>query len=158
MSIFGQLDAANIPTNPFFVEKGEYESEVTDAKFKTNRDDVRQLFIEYTITDESSAFHKSKVQQFFNLVDPTMTQEAFMLLPATEQQKIRRTMSSMKRTLCGNDGNDKQKGLGVDPDDLNAPDWNPEVLKGTKVMLAVNNYGPNNEGVAVKWVNLLDIS
>jgi hypothetical protein len=63
-------------------------------------------------------------------------------------------MSAIKRTLCGNDGNDKQKGLGVDPDDLNDEKWDPATLVGTKVILAVNNYGPTNEGVAVKWVNL----
>lgn len=156
MSIFGKLDAEAIPTNPFFVEKGEYTAEVTNAKFKQNRDDQKQLHLEYTITDESSQFLDSKVQQFFTLVDSEMTQESFLLLPAEEQKSIRRTMSALKRTLCGNDNNDKQKGLGVRPDELNDENWNPEVLKGTKVMLAVNNYGATNEGVAVKWVNLLE--
>lgn len=154
MSLFGKLDSQNIPTNPFFVEKGEYEAEVTRAEFKTNRDQDRQLHIEYTITSAESQFLDSKVVQFFTLVDPNLTQESFSLLPAEEQKKIRRNLSTLKRTLCGNDGNSSQKGLGVDAEDLNAENWNPEVLVGTKVILAVQNYGPTNEGVAVRWVNL----
>jgi len=156
MSIFGQLDAANIPTNPYFVEQGEYEAEVTNAQFKTTKNGDRQLQIRYTITDESSAFLDSVVTQFFTLVDPSMTQEDFELLPADEKAKIRKNNSALKRTLCGNENNPSQKGLGVNMDDLNDSDWNPDALVGTKVNLAVNNYGSNNEGVSVRWVNLRD--
>jgi hypothetical protein len=154
MSIFGKLDAANIPTNPFWVEKGEYSAEVTKAEYKFNRDQQKQLFIEYTITSPESQFLDSKVPQFFTLVDPEMTQEAFAMLPAEEQKAIRRTNSALKRTLCGNDNNPKQRGLGVNPDDLNDENWDPGTLVGTKVDLAINNYGATSEGVAVRWVNL----
>jgi len=154
MSIFGQLDAANIPTNPFWVEKGDYSAEVTKAQYKTNRDGNKQLFLEYTITSEDSQFLDSKVVQYFTLVDPEMTQESFGLLPADEQKSIRRTMSALKRTLCGNDSNPAQKGLGVNPNDLNDANWNPEVLVGTKVDIGISNYGATNEGVNVRWVNL----
>ncbi len=156
MSIFGKLDAANIPSNPFFVEKGEYNAEVTNAQYKDTRDEKRQLHIEYTITDEDSQYCDSKVVQFFTLVDPNMTSEALLTLPADEQKNIRRTMSALKRTLCGNENNKSQKGLGVDPDELNDEGWLPASLIGTKVRLAVNNYGANK--VAVSWVNLLDVS
>lgn len=154
MSIFGQLDAQNIPSNPYYVEKGEYSAEVTDAKFKTTSNGNRQLHITYTINDEDSQFLDSKVVQFFNLVDADMTAEKAALLPPEEKKKLRKDMSNLKRTLCGNDNNDRQKGLGVPVEDLNDKDWNPQVLIGTKVDLAVNNYGPNDEGVAVRWVNL----
>lgn len=154
MSIFGQLDAAAIPTNPFYVEAGEYTAEVTKAQYKTNRDNVKQLHIEYTITNEDSQFLDSKVVQYFSLVAEDMTQEKFMTLPADEQTKIRRTLSSLKRTLCGNDSNSSQKGLGVAVDDLNNAEWDPAVIVGTKVNIGISNYGSNNEGVNVKWVNL----
>lgn len=154
MSIFGKLDAANIPTNPFFVEKGDYPAEVSDAKYQTNRDEVRQLKIEYTITDDTSEYDGKKVSHFFNLVDPEMTTEMFELLPADEKKKLRMNMANLKRTLCGNDGNDNHKGLGVSPDDLNEEGWNPQVVIGTKVTIGISNYGANNEGVNIKWVNL----
>ncbi len=158
MGIFGQLDAANIPTNPFYIEKGDYSAEVTDAKFKTNRDQVKQLYIQYTINDEDSQFLDSKAVQFFDLPDENMTQEMFSLLPSDEQRKMRRNLAALKRTLCGNDSNSSQKGLGVDQNDLNDPNWDPAVLMGTKVNLSITNYGATNEGVNIKWVNLQEDS
>ncbi len=155
MSLFGKLDAEKIATNPFFVEKGEYEAEVTKAFYKDRNNDTRQLVIEYTITNEDSQFYDSKVSSYFNLVDPDMTEEAFSLLPADEQKKIRQTNAAIKRTLCGNDANSSQKGLGVHPDDLNDPEWTPESVVGTKVTIGIANYGANNEGVNVRWVNIM---
>jgi hypothetical protein len=151
MSIFGKLDAANIPTNPFWVGAGEYTAEVTDAKYKVNRDDEKQLVIEYTIDDETSEFVDSRVAQFFTLINPDMTKEDLELLPPEEKKNIRRSIAALKRTLCGTD---KNQGLGIEPDDLNDPEWDPAVLKGSKVNIGVVNYGSSNEGVSVRWVNL----
>lgn len=158
MSIFGQLDAATIPTNPYWVEKGEYSAQVTKAEYRINKkkEGQRQLFIEYTIDDEDSQFMDSKVGQYFDLVDESMTQEAFSLLPSEEQAKLRKNMSALKRTLCGNETNSSQKGLGISVDDLNSKDWDPAVLVGTKVRIGVSNYGSNNEGVNVRWANLIE--
>lgn len=154
MSIFGRLDAANIPTNPFFVEAGEYSAEVTAASYKKTDDGGRTLVIEYTINDEDSAYLDNKVSQRFVLMDPDMTEEAFALLPGEEKKRIQRSNASLKRTLCGS--NEKQRGLGVPVDDLNDADWNPATLIGTKVQIAVVNNGANNEWSNVKWVNLQD--
>lgn len=154
MGIFGKLDAENVSTNPFFIEAGEYEAEVTKAEYKTNRDNNKQLHIEYTITDETSQFNGAKAVQYFTLPPDDMTNESMALLPVDEQKSIRRTMSAIKRTLCGNSGNVNQKGLGVPADDLNDENWKPEVVVGTKVNLAISNFGANNEGVNIKWVNL----
>lgn len=156
MGLFGKLDAANIPSNPFFIEKGDYSATVTKALFKANREGARQLVIEYTIDDEDSEYLDKKASQYFTLPDADMTPEAFELLPSEEKKRIRATLSSMKRTLCGNDASSTQNGLGVDPDDLNDENWNPEVLLGTKVNIGIGNYGANNEGVNVRWVNLRD--
>jgi hypothetical protein len=153
MSIFGQLDAANIPTNPFWVDAGEYTAEVTDAKYKINKDGARQLIIEYTIDDDASEFVESRVAQFFTLVDPELTQEDLELLPAEEKRNIRRSNAALKRNLCGANG---RKGLGVNQDDLNDPEWDPKSLIGSKVNVGVTNYGSNDEGVSVRWVNLRD--
>lgn len=151
MSIFGKLDAQNIPSNPFFVEKGEYSAEVTKAEYKTNRDEKRQLVIEYTINDSDSQYFDSKVSKYYDLVDSEMTSETFALLPAEEQKTVRRNLSSLKNALCGNGRN---KGLGVEVDDLNDENWDPAIMVGTKVDLAVSNYGPNGDGVNVKWANV----
>jgi hypothetical protein len=156
MSIFGKLDAAAIPTNPFFVKAGEYYGTVIEAKYKTTAEGQKQLYIQYEITDEDSEYFGSKPSHFFNLVDENMTSEMFELLPAEEKKKIRLAMASVKKTLCGNDGNDKHKGLGVDINDLNDENWNPNVLVGTKVLFAIKNGGSQNEYVNIQWVNLAE--
>lgn len=152
MGIFAQLDAENIPTNPFWVEAGTYSAEVTDAKYKNNNKGQRQLVIEYTINDQDSQFLDQKLAHYFTLPDPDLTQEKFNNLPAEEQKAIRRTLSSMKKTLCGSSAT--QRGLGVPVEDLNDDNWNPEVLKGIKVEIGVKNYGADNNGVNISWVNL----
>ena len=156
MNIFGKLDAANIPTSPFFIEAGEYSAEVTKATYKENREGQKQLLIEYTITNEESQFLDSKATQFFTLVDPEMTSEKLELLPAEEKKRIRQSLASLKRTLCGNDNNSSQQGLGVDINDLNDDNWDPATLIGTKVDLAISNYGTNNQGVNIRWANIKD--
>lgn len=156
MSIFGKLDAANIPTNPYYIAEGEYQAEVTDAGYKTNRDGNRQLFIEYTITDENSEFHNKKASQYFTLPDADMDQEALDLLPPDEKKSILRTISAVKRTLSGNEMSQRQKGLGVDPEMLNDDNWDPSSLKGTKIDIGITNYGEKKEGVNIRWVNIKD--
>lgn len=156
MSIFGKLDAMNIPNDPFFVKEGEYPAVVTDIKFKDSEDRGRKLIIEYTIDDETSQYNGFRVGQVHSLVDPELTEEAFELLPATEKQKIIRDMSNTKKALCGSDTIAAHTGLGVNPDDLNSDDWDPTTLKGTRVDLAVNNFGEKNERFSVRWANLRD--
>lgn len=150
MSIFGKLDAANIPTNAYFVEAGEYTAQITKAEIKVNKSDQRQLHIVYTIIDEDSSYKDSTVQQFLNLVDPDLTLEILATLPAEEQRSIRRNNSNLKKTLCG-DG--RYPGLGVDPDDLNDDNWSPEFLIGTEVDLSVTNWG--SDGVNVRYANII---
>lgn len=155
MSLFGKLDAATIPSNPFHVDPGDYSAEVIKAEYRTT-DKGRQLRITYKINDEESEFFENQVTQFFNLIDPDMTNEQFELLPPNEKRKIKGALSSLKRSLCGSDGNESQRGLGVDPEDLNDESWDPATLVGKLVDIGVRNFGQNNTGVGVQWVNLQD--
>jgi hypothetical protein len=156
MSIFGDLDAETVVSNAYYIAKGDYTAQVTKAFFK-DREDGRQLIIEYTIDGGSDGveteYVDSKATQYFNLVDKGMNAEKLSMLPAEEQKKIRQTNAKIKRTLCGNPSNTSQKGLGVSASDLNDPDWKPEVLVGTKVNMGISNYG--TDGVNVNWVNII---
>jgi len=153
MSLFGQLDAANIPSNPFFVAEGIYEAEVTKGEYSTSKTGNRQLHIEYTINNEDSQYLDSKLHHYFTLVDADMTAEKFALLPTEEQQKLRKSNSKIKQVLCGNDANSTQNGLGVDPEDLNDKNWDPKSLLGIPVEISVANNGEKNEYTNIKWVN-----
>jgi hypothetical protein len=155
VSIFGQLDAANIKTNPLFIEAGEYEAEVTKAEFrKRASDDARQLYFQYTITQEESKYNGKKASQFFTLVSSDMTAEMLAELPVDEQEKIEKSNSALKRVLSGTAGFANQKGLGVSEEDLNNPEWTPESLIGLKIILTISNY--NTDGVNVRSVNIME--
>ncbi|MFY3742212.1 MAG: hypothetical protein HMLIMOIP_002676 [Candidatus Nitrosomirales archaeon] len=151
MSIFGKIDAQTISSNPYYVEKGDYTAEITDAKYKKDQEGKRQFVIDFTIDNEDSEFFDQRVSKYFDLVDEDMDDEAFALLPPEEKKTVRRNMAALKNTLCGSGRN---KGLGVDPDDLNDESWDPSVLKGTKVDLSISNYGPTGDGVNVRWANI----
>jgi hypothetical protein len=153
MGIFGQLDAANIRTNPLFIEAGEYEAEVIKAEFRTRAsDNARQIYFQYQITEDDSAFNGKKASQFFTLVADDMTAEKFAALPEDERNKIDKSNSALKRTLSGTAGFANQRGLGVDEEELNNPEWTPESLIGTKITLTISNYG--TDGVNVRSVNI----
>lgn len=155
MSLFGQLDAENIPSNPFFIEKGEYSTEVTKAEYTTNKDGERVLHIVYTIEDEYSDYDKKQAHQRFTLVPAEMTAEMFELLPADEKKTIRARNSAIKRTLCGAEGNKNMRGLEIEANDLNDPAWDPKVLVGKKATVAIDNWGENKTGVKIQWVNAI---
>ncbi len=152
MGIFGRLDAATIPSNPFKIDEGVYSATITNAQYRDNQTkNVRQLIIEFTIDDEDSSFLDYKAPMYFDLVDSEMTAEMFELLPATEKQKIQRALASLKKTLCG-DG--RHKGLAIDENDLNDPDWDPKSLINLKTTIGISNYGPNKENFNVRWANI----
>lgn len=156
MSIFGELDAANIPSNPYFIEKGDYPAVISKAEFKTSRDGQRQMTIEFTIDDSESEFNDQKITKYFNLVAADMTAAKLEALPAEEKAKVRKANASLKRWLMGNENNSSQKGLGVSVEEMNDRNWDPKTLLHKKVTIGITNYGANNEGVNLNWANLRD--
>jgi hypothetical protein len=154
MSIFGQLDAASVSSNPYKVEKGIYPAEVTKFEFRQARSGSRQLFLETVIRDEESEFDGERVNKYYFLPDADMTQEKFDALPADEKKRVRKNMATLKKDLCGTEGREDQKGLGIDVNELNDPDWDPTVVVGTPVTIGVTNFGANGNGVNLQWINL----
>jgi hypothetical protein len=155
MSLFGKLDAEVIKTNPFHIPAGDYSAEVTKAEYRQGNEGQKQIYFQFTITEEGSPSKGQKPNMKFNLPDPEMTQEMLELLPVAEQQKINRSLGKLKKILCGTDGNDSQRGLGVKPDDLNDADWDPNTLVGTKINMGIGNFG--SDGVEIRWVNKIDV-
>ncbi len=154
MSIFGKLDAAVISTNPYKIDEGDYDGEIVDAEFGIARDgETRQLMIEYTITTEDSSFKGQNVKEFFSLVPEDFTHETMAMLPPDEQKKIRQNLANLKGRLCGR--SERNKGLGIDEDDLNSEGWSPVVLKGLAVRLGINN-GRDGQYTNVKYAVLAD--
>jgi hypothetical protein len=153
MSIFGKLDAANVSANANFIEAGDYLAEITDAEYRTSNSGDRQIVIEYTVTNEDSAFKGSKAREYLKLPPADFTAEQFELMPPDEKKKLRESMAKVKARLCGY--SDKNVGLGIKENDLNDPEWTPAVLKGTAVRLGINN-GASGQYINIKYVALQD--
>lgn len=153
IGIFGKLDSDTIPDNPFFVAEGEYRAIVTDAFFQTNKKGKNQFVIVYTISDEDSEFFNQEVRDWFDHY-PDIDDDTFEKLSGAEKQAIRRSLSAIKRRLCGTPGSNR-RGLGVDPTDLDE-DWDPKSLKSIEVDVAVVNSGSDNEYSNVRWANVIE--
>lgn len=151
--IFGQLDAESIPDNPFKIDQGEYRAVVSNAFYTVNakKDNQPQLVIAYSITDKDSKYVGREVRDWLDYF-PDITDDNFELLPPDEQARIERALSTIKRRLCGQPKRKPPlKGLGVELSDLDE-NWDPSVLNGTEVDIAVVNSGDNNEFTNIKWV------
>lgn len=153
MGIFGGLDIEDIPDNPFWVEKGEYSAFISKAYFHVNekKDGQNQLVICYTISDSDSKYYNKEVRDWFD-VYPDLTKEDYDSMTGPEQAKIDRALSAVKRRLCGQPDQGRP-GLGVNHLELDE-DWDPKTLINKKVIVAVQNYGENNEGMNVRYANL----
>lgn len=159
MSIFGDLDADEIPENPYWVEEGEYSAVITDAFFHENKkkeDNPHQLVICYTITDEDSEYFNNEVRDWFTYFKD-MNKEIYQSLSAAEKKEVKSALSAIKRRLCGQKDTDPpRKGLGQPESVLNDPEWDPKELVGLEVDLLVSNSGDKNQYSNVRWANLAD--
>lgn len=136
MSIFGELDAKEIPNNPFFIPAGEYSGVVSGAEIKEDRTGQLRLNIEYTISDDN-AYHGKTVRDSFRIF-PNLTRADFEMLQPKEKSEISSERSRLKQRLCGDPAFD-DPGLGVNPEDLNDDNWDPKSLVGTLVDLTITN-------------------
>jgi|SRR3990170_1071550 len=155
MSIFGELDAEKIPTNPFWVEEGEYRAQITKAEISQNKDGTKtNLIIAFTILNADSEFEGKEVRQYLQIY-PELTKESYKLLPVEERKIINRNMTNLKKLLCGQPEMER-KGLGVDPAELDSDEWDPKTLVNLEVNIAVQNSGEEGQYTNLKWANLAD--
>ena len=149
MSLFGELDAAEISTNPFYVEAGEYSGKIVEAKHTEDRDGNPRFQIRYVITDEMSDYHGKTLMDSFKLF-PGMTSELLATLPPAEKKEVRDALGALKRRLCGQENVEDDKGLGVLEEELNDEEWDPKTLVDMEVELAVVNSADNTRSF-VRW-------
>lgn len=156
MGIFGELDADEIPDNPFWIAKGEYTAFISNAYFHWNeKREQEQLVICYKISDSDSKYYKREARDFFD-VYRNLTREEWEAMSESEQAQIERSNGAIKRRLHGQP-NKGYPGLGVDLADLDDSEWDPkESLVNKEVIIAIQNYGEEDEGVNVRYANLVE--
>lgn len=160
-SVFGDIDAEDIQTNPYFVEGGVYYGRISKAEFKENSDGTKiNLMISYEITGAADSENEQYVGNWptdFLRVYPNLTKEDEAAMDADDRKKLKDDRVRLVRRLCG--GGKGRPGLGVPKADLNDPDWNPEVLVGTEVEMFIKNW-ENKEGelqINIVYANALNL-
>lgn len=160
MGVFGDLDRNKIPTNPYWVEEGEYTATISNAfthkqpkKGSDDPNDVQDQFvIVYTISDTNSVYFESDVRDYFHFF-PDLTDEDYEALDPREKKRVKAALSAIRRRLCGQEEDDDDIGLGVDPKDLQEMDPKDLAISliGTEVDLGVVNRGTKNQYSNVYW-------
>lgn len=74
LSLFGEVDVAEVPDDPFHVDDGTYLTALTEVKaIQTNSDGQDKLVLKFSILDEGE-FYGNSVQDYKNFY-PEATQE-----------------------------------------------------------------------------------
>lgn len=68
MGLFGDVDASEIPDDPFHVDPGTYLCTVSQAVIRETRDQTKKgVAINYEINEEDSEFNGMRIQEWKNL-------------------------------------------------------------------------------------------
>lgn len=132
MGLFGNLDAADIPDNPFYVAPGTYPAVLTEAKIQAKKDGSGSgLSFKWIIEDEDSEYNGQNISDWQNLPPEDLTQDG--MTPA-----IRGALSRLKQRLT-------QMGLtDQEQDDLLEP-GNLDQLIGMKADVTVTESADKND-------------
>jgi hypothetical protein len=120
-NLFGEVDADDIPEDPFYISPGTYNAIVTDATFVVRKDGTGHgLSIKYQIDDPDSEYDGNTVQEWKNIYPE--------LAPEDMTPEIKRHLSFVKQRLGQ---------LGVPSGEMNAILDNLDSLVGIKCVINV---------------------
>lgn len=139
-NLFGDVDAADIPDDPFYVAPGTYDCTVIDAAFVERKDHQGHgLSIKYQINESESEYDGNTIQEWKN-VYPNLTPEEIT-------PEIKRHLSFVKQRLSQ---------LGVPPAEQNGILDNVTDLIGIECVVTVTET-PSKEGDRV-FTNVRTVS
>lgn len=137
MALFGDIDAADIPEDPFHVDDGTYLATLTEVKAVTrNSDGQHGLAFKWTITEEDSEFEGNTLNDWKNFY-PDLTEED--LTP-----DIKKDLSRLKQRLAQ---------IGVPEEEMNSFTENFEDYVGTEAYVTVKNT-TNQDDPSRKYRNI----
>lgn len=123
MGLFGDIDANDIPEDPFHVDNGTYLSTLTEIKAVTrNSDGQPGLAFKWTITEEDSEFEGNTLNDWKNYY-PDLTQDDLT-------NDIKKDLSRLKQRLTQ---------IGVPEEDMDKFLENVEDYIGTEAYITVRN-------------------
>lgn len=123
MGLFGNIDANEIPEDPFHVDDGTYLSVLTEVKVvQRSSDGQNGLAFKWTITEEDSEFEGNTLNDWKNFY-PELTEED--LTP-----DIKKDLSRLKQRLTQ---------IGVPEEDMDSFNENFSDYIGTEAYVTVRN-------------------
>lgn len=103
MGLFGEVDAADIPENPFYVAPGTYYCVLTEANIQAKKnvkdDDPSDsgLSLKWVIEEEDSEYNNQNVSDWFNLY-PNITQDEVTPKIKQDMSRARQRFTQMGLT------------------------------------------------------------
>lgn len=123
MGLFGDVDASEIPEDPFHVDDGTYLSVLTEVKFVTRSGDGGHgIAMKWTITEDDSEFEGNTLNDWKTYY-PELTESDLT-------SDIKKDLSRLKARLLS---------IGVPEEDLNAFEENAQDYIGTEAYVTVKN-------------------
>jgi hypothetical protein len=114
MGLFGDVDAADIPENPFYVAPGTYYCVLTEAnimaKKNVKEDDLSPsgLSLKWVIEDEDSEFNGQNVSDWFNMY-PGITEDDLTAKIKQDMSRARQRFTQMGLTTEEMNGLDQEE-------------------------------------------------
>ncbi len=123
MGLFGNIDASEIPEDPFHVDDGTYLSVLTEIKaVQRNSDGQHGLAFKYTITEEDSDFEGNTLNDWKNYY-PDLSEDDLT-------QDVKKDLARLKQRL---------NQLGVPEEDMDEFLENFDQYIGTEYYVSVKN-------------------
>lgn len=142
MGLFGDVDATDIPDDPFHIDDGTYFAVLTEIKQVSNEEKgTNGLSFNWTIQDEDSEFDGNRAQDWKNIY-PNLTAEDVT-------PEIKADLARLKQRLTQ---------IGVPEEDLNEFLDNKEDYIGTEAYITIKNWqsqdDPSKKGRNISFVRL----
>lgn len=143
MSLFGDIDAADIPENPFYVAPGTYYCVLTEANVVAKKDDSGYgLSLKWVIEDEDSEYNGMNVSDWFN-VYPDVSKDELTQKMKQDLSRLRQRFTQMELTT------EQQNAMG-DEDSRNE-------LIGMKAFVTVKE-SPDKQDPDKIYTNIVKVS
>lgn len=98
MGLFGEIDASEVPENPFYVAPGTYPCVLTEINRVEKKDGSGEgVSIKWVIEDEDSEYNKQNLQDWFNIY-PDITEEEVTPNIRKDMARLRQRLTQMGLT------------------------------------------------------------
>lgn len=139
MGLFGDVDASEVPDDPFFVPADTYLCILAEATIQDTKTGGQGLSLKWVIEDEDSDYVGNNISDWHNIYSAE-----FLAENEISEANVRRSRSNMKKRLLE---------LGVTEDEMNEIHENLDTLVGKTAHITTVET-PDKQDPDKVWVNI----